>query len=170
MPNIKPAKIDSHGNPGIAGKVSGVEIVAILDVLVVGVLTTVNVETEVLITVLIDELVDVTDSVDEDIEVLSCDTVEVVWVEFSVVVACCCCCPTVGGTTGSRWKMPVRVCTPVLGWAPTAQPSVGFVVNTEYKPKPGPTESGIGMLVHVPPFHHAVNAFPVLLPKVPVPL
>jgi len=61
--------------------------------------------------------------------------------------------------------MPERVFTPVLGWAPTAQPSVGFVVKTEYKPKPGATGSGIAMLVHVAPLNQAVSAFPVLLSK-----
>jgi len=86
--------IDSQGNPGIAGKVSGVEIEIVLEVLVVvGVLTTVIVETEVLITVVIGELVVVTDAVEaEDVEVLTCETVEeelkVVCVLFCVAVAC----------------------------------------------------------------------------------
>jgi len=67
--------------------------------------------------------------------------------------------------------MPVRVSfPPMLGCAPTAQPSDGLVVNTEYRPSPGATASGIGKLVQVAPFHQAVRAFPVLLPNVPVPL
>ena len=81
--------MDSQGNPGIAGKVIGVEIEIILEVLVVaGVLTTVIVETDVLTTVVIGELVDVTDSVEtEDVEVLSCETVEVE-LEVLCVVLC----------------------------------------------------------------------------------
>jgi len=66
--------------------------------------------------------------------------------------------------------MPAKSFIPVLGCAPTAQPSVGFVVKTEYSPRPDVTASGIGRLVHVAPFHHAVNAFPVLLLNGPVPL
>lgn len=74
-------------------------------------------------------------------------------------------CPTVGGTTGSRWKMPVSGFTPVLGCAPTAHPSVGFVVKTEYKPNPEVIGPGIGTSLHPAPPHHAVKAFPVLLSK-----
>jgi hypothetical protein len=93
-PSMMPAMIDSHGNPGIAGNVIGVETVIVLEVLVVvGVLTTVIVETEVLTTVVIGELVVVTDAVEtKDVEVLTCETVEeelkVVCVLFCVVVAC----------------------------------------------------------------------------------
>jgi len=52
-----------------------------------------------------------------------------------------------------------------VGCAPTAHPSVGLVVKTEYKPNPGLSSGftiGIGMTVHgVPaPFQYAVTAFP----------
>jgi hypothetical protein len=173
-----PAMIDSQGNPGIAGKVSGVEIEIAVEVLVVvgvGVLTTVIVETDVLTTVVTGELVDVIDSVkaeDVEVEVLSCETVEVVLevlsVVFCVVVACS---PTTGRLTGSRWKTPVKlpaIGAPLLvGCTPTAQPSVGFVVKTENKPRPAATGPGIGQLVHVEPSHHAVIAFPVAQVVVP---
>ena len=64
--------------------------------------------------------------VDEDTmivtgEVLEAVVADVVDVEFDPPLY-------VGGTTGSRWKIPVSGLTPVLGCAPTAQPSVGLVV------------------------------------------
>jgi hypothetical protein len=46
-----------------------------------------------------------------------------------------------------------------MGCAPTAHPSVGLVVKTEYKPNPEATPVGRFIAVHVPPFHHAVNSF-----------
>lgn len=57
-PRIRPAIMDSHGKPGIAGRTIGVEteLVAELSV-VVGVLTTVTVDIDVLTMVLISELV-----------------------------------------------------------------------------------------------------------------
>ena len=84
------------------------------------------------------------------------------------VVACC--CPTTGGTAGSRWKIPVNAVgtavavaqvVPALGCAPTAHPSVGFVVKTEKRPSP--QETGVGMFipVHPAPFHQAVTSFAV---------
>jgi hypothetical protein len=130
--------IDSQGNPGIAGKVIGVETEAALEVLVVGVLTTVIVETDVLTTVAIGELVDVTDSVEaEDVEVLSCEAevaLEVFSVLFCVVVACCCCSPT-GGFSGSRCMIPDRL--PPLTGRPAAQPSCGPVKKTDRNDMPG---------------------------------
>ena len=62
--------MDSHGKPGIAGSVIGVETVLVL---LVGVLTTVRVETAVLTDVTVRELVVVTDSVeaDDDVDVLT---------------------------------------------------------------------------------------------------
>ena len=62
-PIISPAIIDSHGNPGIAGSTIGVET-EIVELLVVGILTTVVTETEVLTTVVVTELVVVIDSVE----------------------------------------------------------------------------------------------------------
>ena len=47
-----------------------------------------------------------------------------------------------------------------MGCAPTAHPSVGLVVKTEYKPNPGATDSGKFKFIHPPPFHHAVTSFP----------
>jgi hypothetical protein len=61
--------IDSHGKPGIAGSTIGVETELVSELtVVVGVLSTVNVDTEVLSIVLATELVVstvVTDSLDE---------------------------------------------------------------------------------------------------------
>ena len=135
MPSMMPAMIDSHGNPGTAGRVIGVETEIVLEVLVVvGVLTTVNVETEVLTTVAIDELVDVTDSVvAEDVELLSCEAVEVLSVLFCVVVACC--CWMTGGLSGSRCMILDRL--PPLTGRPTAQPSCGPVKKTDRSDIPG---------------------------------
>jgi hypothetical protein len=86
--------MDSHGNPGTAGTVIGVEMA--LEVLVVGVLMTVmvDVDMDVLTTVVVNELVVVTDCVeaigdsveaadvltseDEGVEVLEVDVSEAV--------------------------------------------------------------------------------------------
>jgi hypothetical protein len=57
MPSIRPVMMDSHGNPGTAGRIIGVETVLAL---VVEVLTTVIVDTVVLSTVVVNELVVVT--------------------------------------------------------------------------------------------------------------
>jgi len=70
-------------------------------------------------------------SLEDDMDVVAWDELEAV-----VVVEVAAWPLYVGGTTGSRWKMPVSVLTPVDGSAPTAQPSVGLVVKTEYKPSP----------------------------------
>jgi len=65
-PSIKPAIIDSHGKPGTAGRTIGVETDIVVELIeVVGVLTTVivdtdvdtDVDTEVLTTVVVSELV-----------------------------------------------------------------------------------------------------------------
>jgi len=51
-PKIKPAIIDSHGNPGIAGSSTGVETELVEELtVVVGVFSTVTVDTAVLTTV-----------------------------------------------------------------------------------------------------------------------
>ena len=56
-----PAMMDSHGKPGTAGNTVGVETLIVLKVLVVvGVLTTVIVDTDALTTVVVNELVVVT--------------------------------------------------------------------------------------------------------------
>jgi hypothetical protein len=89
MPRIMPAIIDSHGNPGIAGNVIGVETELVLEVasdvdvdVVVGVLTTVVVTREVLTTVVVNELAVVTGV--EDVELL--DVVEIELEVVTVVV------------------------------------------------------------------------------------
>jgi hypothetical protein len=168
MPRIKPAMIASHGKPGIAGNIIGVvtEIVVAL-LVVVGVLTTVIVETDVLTTVVVSELVAVTGVVEalDDVELVTeVGVVTVVTmleleleVELVVVVTCC---PTTGGIVGSRWNIPDRPLVPVLGGAPTAHPSVGLVVKTEYRPNPLATGVGKFRAVQPPPFHHAVTSLP----------
>ena len=136
MARMKPTMMDSHGNPGIAGRTKGVEVV--LELLVVeAVLTTVIVETEVL-TIVIGELVVATDSVGEDVEVVTSETDDVEPRELCTVVLCTvllcvvlcvvvACWPTTGGLTGSRWKIPDNgVVVPVTP-APTAKPSRGDV-------------------------------------------
>ena len=102
-PSIKPAIIDSHGKPGIAGNTIGVETEIVVELLVVvGVLTTVSVDTDVLTTVVVNELVVVIDVVEAlaDVELVIEDTVVVV---LCVVATCW---PTTGGLAGSKWKMP----------------------------------------------------------------
>jgi hypothetical protein len=60
-PSIKPAIIDSHGNPGIAGSTIGVETELVDELtVVVGVLATVKVDTDVLTTVVVNGLAVVT--------------------------------------------------------------------------------------------------------------
>lgn len=60
MPTTTPARIDSHGNPGIAGKARGVETELVLEVEVVeGVLIAEVVSTEVLTPAVVVELVEV---------------------------------------------------------------------------------------------------------------
>ena len=174
-PSIKPAIIDSHGNPVIAGNVIGVETEIVVELLVVvGVLTIVIVETEVLTTVVVSELVVVTDIVEalDEVKLVATEELELVLelvleaaleVELEVVLVVAC-CPTTGGTVGSRWKMAVRGSTAfvVVGCVPTAQPSVGLVVKTEYSPMP--EVIGMGHVVtslHPAPLNHAVNAFPL---------
>jgi hypothetical protein len=57
-PSTRPATIDSHGNPGIAGSTIGVETELVDELtVVVGVLTTVIVDTDVLTTVVVKGLV-----------------------------------------------------------------------------------------------------------------
>jgi len=57
-----PAITDSHGKPGIAGSTIGVETDIVVELLVdVGVLTTVIVDTDVLTTVVVSELVVIVD-------------------------------------------------------------------------------------------------------------
>jgi hypothetical protein len=131
IPTMTPTIIDSHGKPGIAGSTIGVETEIVVELLVVvGMLVTVTVDSAADVEVV--ELVmasEVVDSLDDDELALDEEVVAAVELELEFVVVAC--CPTTGGIAGSRWKMPVRVCTPVLGCAPTAQPSVGFVVKTE---------------------------------------
>jgi hypothetical protein len=134
--------IDSHGKPGIAGITSGVETVLLLElVVVVGVLTSVNVDTEVLTIVVVRELVEVTGvEVVDDVEdtELELDAVDSVELELElVVVVVLACWPTTGGYRGSRWNIPANgLVAPVMP-APTAQPSCGLVSETERSPKPG---------------------------------
>jgi hypothetical protein len=98
MPSIKPAIMDSHGNPGTAGNVIGVETEAELVLAIVGVLTTVIVDTEVLTVVTVSGLVVATGSVEDEIisEVLPTSEaseaveLEVLCVAFCVVVVAAC--------------------------------------------------------------------------------
>ena len=101
--------MDSHGKPGTAGSTIGVETEIVVELLVVvGVLTTVIVETEtdVLTTVGGSELVLVTGIVEalDDVELVTEPGVVVVAtgpdVEFELVVVTC--WPTTGGVRGSR--------------------------------------------------------------------
>jgi hypothetical protein len=171
IPRIRPAMIDSHGKPGMAGSIIGVETELVDELnVVVGVLETVTVDIEVL-TIVVDGVLVVTgtvEAVDIVLLVLVPDVIEdvvaseeledvnVVEVEFVPPLY-------VGGTIGSKWKIPVRapvkVVTPLLGCWPTAQPSVGFVVKTEYKARPLLTAMGIARLLQPAPLNHAVNAF-----------
>jgi hypothetical protein len=171
-PRIRPAIIDSHGKPGIAGSTIGVVTVLVAELTVVeGVLSTVTVDTETLAIVDSSELVvstawvvvldDVTLELDEDTIVADAELdaeVSVVSDEFDVVPPPL----NVGGVIGSRWKIPVRgfMEPVVLGCAPTAHPSVELVVNTENNPNPLATGVGMFILVHPAPFHHAVTSFP----------
>jgi hypothetical protein len=142
---MMPAMMDSHGKPGTAGRTIGVETEIVAELLVVvGVLTTVIVETEtdVLTTVVGSELVLVKGIVEalEEVELATIVGVVVVATELDVELefelAVVTCWPTTGGTVGSRWKMPDRSFVPMLGCAPTAHPSVGLVVKTDSKPNP----------------------------------
>ena len=56
--------------------------------------------------------------------------------------------------------MPDRPFVPALDGAPTAHPSVGLVVKTEYKPNPGYTGVGKFIKVQPPPLNHAVTSSP----------
>jgi hypothetical protein len=71
---MMPTMMDSHEKPGIAGSTNGVETEIVVELLVVvGVLMTVIVDTEVLTTVVVRELVVVTDSVAAEVDVLTCE-------------------------------------------------------------------------------------------------
>jgi len=183
MPSIIPTMIDSHGNPGIAGRTIGVETEVVVTVLVCGVLTTVIVDTSVLTTVALGELVvtgivevsvDVEFVAEPDPEPDPFPVATELDVELEVTVGdereVATCCPTTGGTVGSRWKIPVSAVgtavavaqvVPALGCAPTAHPSVGLFVKTENRPNP--QETGVGMFipVHPAPSHQAVTSFAV---------
>ena len=107
MPSMIPAIMDSHGKPGIAGSAIGVETETVVELLViVGVLTTVIVDTEVLTTVVPSELVVVSDVEEplDDVElVIEEDTVVVaIELELEAEVVLVACCPTTGGIAGSR--------------------------------------------------------------------
>jgi len=105
--------MDSQGKPGIAGSTIGVETETVVELLViVGVLTTVIVETEVLTTVVAGELVvtrDVEEALD-DVELVIEDmvvTIELeleleVELELELEVVLVACWPTTGGIVGSR--------------------------------------------------------------------
>ena len=116
-PIMMPTIMDSHGKPGIAGSTIGVEIVVEL-LVIVGVLTTVIVDTEVLTTVVAGELVvisDVEEALDDAALVIDEDSVIVaiepelelaleveLELELALEVVLVACCPTTGGTVGSR--------------------------------------------------------------------
>jgi len=171
---MMPAIMDSQGKPGIAGSTIGVETDSVVELLVVvGVLIIVIVDTEVLTMVVAAELdSDAEEALDAVELVIDADTVVVaieleleleIELEVELEVVLVACCPTTGGIVGSRWKIPVRLFGQVgvqIGCAPTAHPSVGLVVKTEYKPNPEATGVGKFIAVHPPPFHHAVTSFP----------
>ena len=108
-----PAIMDSQGKPGIAGSTIGVETETVVELLViVGVLTTVIVETEVLTTVAgelvvtrdVEEALDDVELVIEDMVVV---TIELeleleVELELELEVVLVACWPTTGGIVGSR--------------------------------------------------------------------
>ena len=169
MPSMMPAMMASHGKPGIAGSTIGVETELVTEVLVVvGVLTTVIVDIEVLTSVVVSELV--VDKirgelVDEVVAVTGVDAVEVlellettvmvlvagVAVDVDVVP-----CPTTGGFKGSKWNIPARGFVAPATPAPTAQPSCGFVRETERNARPGELEPAtrageVGTTVHEAP-------------------
>ncbi len=106
-----PAIMDSHGKPGTAGRTIGVETEIVVELLiVVGVLTTVIVETEtdVLTTAVGIELVVATGIVEalDDVELVTEPGVVVVAtgpdVEFELALVLWTCWPTTGGVRGSR--------------------------------------------------------------------
>lgn len=85
-PKISPAMMDSQGKPGIAGSTIGVETeLVVVELTVVGVLATVNVDTAVLTTVVVSGLVVTAGSV-----VIALDDITLVFVleveEGTVVV------------------------------------------------------------------------------------
>ena len=149
MPSMMPAIMDSQGKPGIAGNTIGVETELVTEVLVVvGVLATVIVDIEVLTIVVMDELV-VDDVMDElvvddviavtgvgDVELIELLTVETT-VTVLVVGVDVVTCATTGGFRGSKWNIPARDTGTLVIPAPTAQPSCGFVRETERSPRPG---------------------------------
>jgi len=155
---MMPAIMDSQGKPGIAGNTIGVETELVTEVLVVvGVLATVIVDIEVLTIVVMDELV-VDDVMDElvvddvmdelvvddviavtgvgDVELIELLTVETT-VTVLVVGVDVVTCATTGGFRGSKWNIPARDTGTLVIPAPTAQPSCGFVRETERSPRPG---------------------------------
>jgi len=90
MPSMMPVIMDSHGKPGTAGSTIGVETEIVVKLpVVVGVLTTVSVDTEMLADVTVDELVVAGACVEAEDEVLCCEAVDVelsIDVELSMLV------------------------------------------------------------------------------------
>jgi hypothetical protein len=125
MPMIIPAKIDSHGKPGIPGiwsvlllNVVDISVLVFVMVEVVRLLVVVRVdsvrrlvETEVVVVV---ALVEVVVTVDDPC------------VEVMVVVPAPEPEPLIGGFNGSRWKIPSSGVVTDFGPAPTAHPSCVF--------------------------------------------
>ncbi len=135
MPRIMPAMIDSNGKPGTGGNVNGTDTELEADVVaacvvVVGVLTTLVVTTDVLTivgepvalvaVVALVALVVVDAVFVVPVEVLPPPLDEVLVVD--VVPPC-----HIGGFGGSRWKIPAIGVEAPIGPAPTANPSVGEV-------------------------------------------
>jgi hypothetical protein len=130
-PRIIPARIDSHGNPGIPGTTR----VLLLNTVEVSLVTLVVVEVDrellVLVVASVMRLVEVDVVVVValvDVVVIVDDAPPLVEVETIVVVPAPEPFPvplTVGGLNGSRWKTPASGVVPVtpFGPAPTAHPS-----------------------------------------------
>ena len=125
-PRMIPARIDSHGNPGIPGICS----VLLLNTVEVSVLVLVRVEVEEETLVLVVDEVMTLVEVDVVVVVALVDVVVIVAdppppVEVETIVVVPAEPLTVGGLNGSRWKIPASGVVPVtpVGPAPTAHPS-----------------------------------------------
>ena len=100
---------------------------------------------------LVDEVVDATGADVELLEPTVEYTVTVLGAAVEVVT-----CPTTGGVGGSKWNIPASGFVAPVTPAPTAQPSCGFVRETERKPRPGEVlpatrDGDVGTTVHEAP-------------------
>ena len=126
-PTMIPARIDSHGKPGIPGNC----IVLLLNTVEVSVLTLVLVEVvgEVLVLVVdsVMRLVEVDVVVVEALVEVNVYVPELSVIvddpEVTTTVVVPAPEPLIGGLNGSRWKTPASGVVTILGPAPTAHPS-----------------------------------------------